>query len=333
MPATSSVKIENNDSKIWHRDRVILDLTDAMYQDHDLLVDLNGEGPCATSLGLYAMLDNLCDRYRYSKNRIRIYTCNLIEKHDEYIIVPCAPTKHIDKLQNMLGQESIPIKNIDSTTKYFGNFIGHSSRARLAIASYLYSNHRDKCFQTFHTTPTNEKHREFIGLEDMWLNNYKITHIENAVDFLKQTPMKYDPVDDGPILHMKMYGILGAYSDVFLDMVCNTYISGRTFYMDEKLWRPIITKTPFLIHGPRNFIKNLRQLGFKTFDRWWDEGFSEDPPDYQVQEIIDILDNIAAWDLTTMSRIYNEMKPVLDHNYKTFMNLTAQDFKQAFEYV
>lgn len=326
MPTTSSVKIENNDSKIWHRDRVILDLTNAMYQDHDLLVYLNNEGPCATSLGLYAMLDNLCDRYQYSKNRIKIYTCNLIEKHNEYIIVPIAPTKHIDELQNMLMQESIPIKNIDSTIKHFGNFIGHSSRARLAIASYLYSNYRDKCFQTFHTTPTNEKHREFIGLEDMWLNNYKITHIDNAVDFLKQTPMKYDPVDDGPILHMKMYGILGAYSDVFLDIVCNTYINGRTFYMDEKLWRPIITRTPFIVHGPRNFIKNLQELGFQTFNRWWDEGYSEDPPDCQAFAIIEIIDKLAKYSIDDLSVMYQEMQPILDHNLRIFKKLNFQSF-------
>lgn len=326
MSETSVVTIENNESKIWHLDRVVLDLADAMRQNRDLLVSLNSEGPCANSLGLYQLLDNLCDRYAYSKNRVTIHTCNLLEHHDNYRIEIFAPYKHIIDLQEMLSQSLIIDKNACAETKHFGHFIGHSSRARLTIASYLYSNHRDKCFQTFHTVPTDQKHREFMGLEDMWLNNYDVRFIDNAVSFLKQTPMKYDLVNDGPILHMKMYGILGAYSDVFLDIVCNTYINGRTFYMDEKLWRPIITKTPFLVHGPRNFIKNLRELGFQTFDCWWDEGYSEDPPDVQVFAILDIIDRLAQYSLSDLTTMYQDMQPVLQHNLEVFKKLSIRSF-------
>jgi hypothetical protein len=226
----------------------------------------------------------------------------------------------------MLMQQLIPAKQIDSTTKHFGHFIGHSSRARLALGAYLYSNHKEKCCQTFHTTPTDEKHREFIGLEDMWLNNYETQHIDRAVNFLKNTPMTYDPVDSGPILHMKVYGILSAYKNVFLDVVCNPYFNGRSFCLDEKLWRPIITKTPFLIHGPRNFIKNLRRLGFQTFDRWWDEGYSEDPPDCQVFAMLEIIDTLAQYSISDLSLLYQEMQPVLDHNVNVFQKLHTESF-------
>jgi hypothetical protein len=230
----------------------------------------------------------------------------------------------------MLIDQPIPLKSINTQTKHFGHFIGHSSRARLAIASWLYKNYQTKTFQTFHTSPKNELHKEFIGLEDMWLNNYNDQYIDNAVEFLKHTPLTYDPVGTSSILHMKMYGIMGAYTNIFLDIVCNTYISGNTFYMDEKLWRPIITRTPFIVHGPVNFIKNLRQLGFKTFDQWWDEGYSEDPPDVQVVEIIKIIDQIAQWDQARISNTYNQMKSVLDHNYQTFMKLTTAEFSKIF---
>jgi len=332
MHSTSAIKIENNDCKLWHRDQIIIDLMQAIQQNNDIIIDLNNEGPCAKALGLYQLIDKLCDQTGYDSSRIVIKTCNLIEHSNQYRIAIAPPIKHISELQKMLADGQVPLKTIDADTKHFGHFIGHSSRARLAIASWLYKNYQTKTLQTFHTNPSNELHKEFIGLEEQWLNNYQEQYIDNSVEFLKHTPLTYDSVDAGPILHMKMYGIMGAYSNIFVDIVCNTYITGNTFYMDEKLWRPIITQTPFIVHGPVNFIKNLRQLGFKTFDQWWDEGFSEDPPDAQVVEIIKIIDDIAQWDLTRINTTYDQMKSVLDHNYKRFMELTDKEFDKKFLY-
>jgi hypothetical protein len=131
----------------------------------------------------------------------------------------------------------------------------------------------------------------------------------------------------------KVYDILDYYDSIFVDIVNQTYFTGNTFFLDDKFWRSVVTKTPFIVQGPQHFLSNLKQLGFKTFDHWWDEGYSEDPPDYQLQEIIKVVDTIAQWDTDKLRTTYNEMKPVLDHNYTTFMNLTAQDFKRAFNYV
>lgn len=304
----------------------------AIQQNNDIVIDLNNEGPCAEALGVYQLINKLCDQTGYDPSRIIIKTCNLIEHSNQFRISITPPTKHISELQKMLTDGQVPFKMITAGIKHFGHFIGHSSRARLAIASWLYKNHRAKTLQTFHTTPGNEFHKEFIGLEDQWLNNYQEQYINNSIEFLKHAPLVYDPIGPGPILNMKMYGIIGAYSNIFVDIVCNTYITGNTFYIDEKLWRPIITRTPFIVHGPVNFIKNLRQLGFKTFDQWWDEGFSEDPPDVQVVEIIKIIDKIAQWDLNCINTVYDQMKSVLDHNYNRFMELNDKEFNKRFLY-
>jgi len=303
----------------------------AIQKNNDIVVDLHIEGPCAEALGLYQLLDHLCELNDYDSTRITIRTCNLLEHSDTYHIVITPPTKHIKNLQKMLADVQVQLKTISADTKHFGHFIGHSSRARLAIASWLYKNYQTKTLQTFHTTPSNELHKEFIGLEDQWLNNYKEQYIDNAFEFLKHTPLTYDPIGPGPILHMKMYGIIGAYSDIFVDIVCNTYITGNTFYIDEKLWRPIITRTPFIVHGPVNFIKNLRQLGFKTFDRWWDEGYSEDPPDYQLDNIINIIDQLAQKSTAELGQMYEEMKPILDYNYNLFLQLNRSFFMKDYQ--
>lgn len=331
MHSAFNITIENNDCKIWHKDDVILNLLQAIQQNRNVTIKLNAEGPCAESLGLYQLLDKICNQYNYDKNRIVIHTCNLLERSSVYRIVKVAPTKHISSLQKMAANGALPTKTVASDIKHFGHFIGHSSRARLAIAAWLFKHHKDKSFQTFHTVPTNELHREFVGLEDLWMNNYGAQHVDNAVEFLKQTPLTFDRTDARPILDMAMYGILDAYPKIFVEIVNNTYITGNTFYLDEKLWRPIITKTPFIVHGPRNFIKNLRLLGFKTFDQWWDEGYSEDQPDYQVNEIIKNIDQLASLSADQLADIYADMQPVLDHNYEVFLSLTSHSFFKEYQ--
>jgi len=331
MYSKSTVTIKNNDCKIWERDRVILDLVQAMYRGDNLIVSLNREGVCANSLGIYTLLDDLCQRTGYDSNKITIETCNLLEKHDRYSIFIRPPDKHISTLQSNCQLNPTEQKKIDSNTKHFGHFIGHSSRGRLAIASWLYKNHKEKSLQTFHTVPTDPLHSEFVGLEDMWFYGYEKQHIDNAVEFLRVTPLVYDPVDPGPIIEMKMYGIQSAYKNIFVDIVCNTYITGRTFYMDEKLWRPIITKTPFIVHGPQNFIKNLHRLGFKTFSDWWDEGYSEDDPDWSVGLILQIINSLADKSTDKLATMYQEMESVLNHNYNLFMELTPDHFFQDYQ--
>lgn len=332
MRSTYSIIIENNDCKIWHRDQVLLDLITIASTGKDISISLNNEGPCADSLGLYAILDDICSRTGLNKNKITIDTCNLLEKHNEYKINILPPTKNIFGLQRQINKNLLQVKNVNNIKKYFGHFTGHSSRHRLAIGSWLFTKHKNKTTQTFHSTPTHELHREFLGLEDLWFNNYGLEHIDCAVEFLKHVPLTYDPVDEGPILHMKMYGILSAYADIFLDIVCNTYITGNTFYVDEKIWRPIITKTPFIAHGPKNFIKNFRKLGFKTFDQWWDEGFSEDNADDQTRAIINVIEQISKYSVIELQEIYHSMKPVLDYNYDLFKSINPSFFNRDFEY-
>jgi hypothetical protein len=309
---------------------VLLDLIQAAMEKDYIEVILNAEGPCAESLGLYKILDDICDRTGFSKHKITISTCNLLEKHNDYIVKINPPYKHVPELQQLIGNNSISTKNVNNIDKHFGHFVGHSSRHRLVIASWLFKHHQDKVSQTFHSTITHELHREFIGLEDLWFHGYEAEHIDNAIELFKCVPLRYDSVDDGPILHMKMYGILGAYSNIFLDIVCNTYLIGSTFYMDEKIWRPIITKTPFIVHGPRNFIKNFRKMGFQTFDQWWDEGYSEDHADCQTRAILNIIDQLSKYSVKDIKNLYREMQPVLDHNYEIFMSMDQSIFQKDF---
>ena len=85
-------------------------------------------------------------------------------------------------------------------------------------------------------------------------------------------------------------------------------------------------KTPFIVQGPQNFVKHFKNLGFKTFDNWWSEGYSEDDTDYQLTGILDIVDTLSALTVTQLESIYAEMVPVLEHNYQLMLEIPDTDF-------
>lgn len=322
MNEQSTIVVESSDSKIWHLQNTIIDIMYAMVSNNDIVVDMNNEGPCAESLELYDLLDQLCDKVGYDRSRITIKTCNLLETHNTYNINIFSPNNQLNRLQEELKEANKQFKQITNSTKHFGNFIGHGNRLRLILGSYLYTNFKEKTLQTYHTKTDKSYHREFIALEDVLFYKFKYEYFDNSCNFLQNTPLTLDDINTYPIVDLKIYDIMDAYRDIFVDIVCQTYFTGNTFYLDEKIWRPIISKTPFMVQGSRNSIKHLKSLGFKTFSKWWDEGYSEDPPDVQVQGIIENINFLSKFTTDQLNDMYNEMKLVLNHNYDVFMSLT-----------
>jgi len=327
------IVVKTSDCKVWQQQQIILDLIKASKIHDNICINLNSEGPCAKSLGLYALLDDICSKFAITPSRIIIYTCNQLETHDQYKIIRSAPIKGISELQKKLKQSPPKYKTIDKNTKHFGSFVGHGNRMRLAVSSYLYCKHKDKTLQSYHTDVKNAYFDQFIGLEELMFYDYDAEQVDTAFNFLKVTPLKLDEIVSYPILHEdKVYDILDYYPQIFVDIVNQTYMTGNTFYLDDKFWRSIITKTPFIVQGSQNFLLNLKRLGFKTFDCWWDEGYSQDPPDYQVKLIIENLQMISTWDTQKLLKVYEEMKPTLDHNYEIFMSLNQSAFNKVFNH-
>lgn len=320
----SKINIANNDAYIIDAVGVSIALAKTMSADQDIQIVLNGEGPCARSLGLYAMLDQLCEAFNYDAHRIEIVTCNLLEQHDRYRVTRTAQTKYLYSSQRTAGKHDT--KKL-SNLRHFAHFVGHGNRFRLELASYLYQYHGDKTLQSYHFTKGADYHRPFVAIDELIHADVKWNRIQAAIELLKSAPLQLDIVESMPILDPVTLNIASLYPNFFLELVSVTYFSGSTFYLDEKIWRPMMMKTPFMIQGPQNYILNLRRLGFKTFDQWWDEGYSQDPCDCQVPAMIENIRRLAELDNQQLHRMLEEMQPVLDHNYERFLSLGQQDLK------
>ena len=95
----------------------------------------------------------------------------------------------------------------------------------------------------------------------------------------------------------------------------NSIFKEVNFFLTEKTEKCFTVGIPFIIFSTPNYLKRLRELGFKTFDKWWDESYdSIENPEDRFKAIEKIVEEIASWEEERVNRVYSEMESVLKYN-------------------
>jgi hypothetical protein len=324
------IKLPNIDGKIWNLEQHLIDIVDCVINQRRLHINLNGEGPDADKLGLYSLLDKICNLYNYPKNQVTITTCNQLETHPEYCIDKHAPL-YINSAQQFAKQHQFQTKTFAQDFKHFGLFVGRSNWLRMWLASYLTSHHKNQTVLTFHYNPKLDFHQDHLGLDDLIKLRPDLLQDLKPMQLIESCPIIDQAVEEYPILTPAHFNIGKIYHTFFLEIVCETYSQGISFYPTEKIWRPIINRTPFIVQGPTNYISNLHRIGFKTFQQWFDESHSQDIYSYQPEAICVTLNRISQYSLNELQAMYIDMQDTLEHNYQVLMSLTDKKITEIFK--
>lgn len=318
----NSLHINIGDNHLWNQEHCVTQIVYHLMKFGKVIIDLDFEGPDIKCTELKAVLDHLAD-YGIGFDQIEIHTGNVLETYNRFRVV-----KHAEWMYELdfFRKNADGINKNKKIQKHFGCFVGRSNINRLIIVSYLYANHKDKSLLSFHFRPGHDYHRVHLGLEDIiYYFGTQSLEYNNALALLANGPIELTQESIYPIVNEKTCELVKFYENIFVDVVCETCSSGDVFFLTEKFWRAVATKTPFILQGAQHTLKRLRQLGFKTFDRWWDEGYDEDPYLYSHNEIQKSIASIAALSISDLNAMYHDMKPILDHNYIRMMELTYHD--------
>lgn len=312
----NELKIEVSDGVIWFKESAIMDMIRTS-QLGPVVFNFVAEGPCCDTLGLNHLIDSMVDKFGFDRNLYTIQTSNQLSSSNyKEIRMPFVELEHVQHRANQMLLT-------DSTLAYrFGFFVSRSNWLRLAIGSYLWKNYRNQSLMTFHYDPNFLYHTENFGLEDFLNKNW--SEVDQVLDFLKHTPLKFEEQTYPIMWNDKALDLDWAYNEIFCDVICETFFSGKTFMMTEKTMRAIINMKPFIVQGPKCYLKNLHRLGFKTFDQWWDEGYDNDPWDFKYHALKHTIDTIASQPQQVIRQWYNEMMPTLTHNRNVLLSLTNQ---------
>jgi len=109
------------------------------------------------------------------------------------------------------------------------------------------------------------------------------------------------------------------YEETFVSIVSETIIDNNSVFLSEKIWKPIMLGHPFMIVGSNNMLEKLKEFGYKTFDRWFDETYDIAANLKEKNNII--LNNLKKYENMSIEELKNirkEMHEVCLHNKKVF---------------
>jgi len=111
------------------------------------------------------------------------------------------------------------------------------------------------------------------------------------------------------------------FNHTAFNLISETNDNNHDVFITEKLWKPIIAQQIFVVHGNFEYLKKLKEMGFRTFDSVFDESYdSELDPDKRIEKIVSLCRYLRTMD---KSKIYRETESIRQHNYNRFFDNTA----------
>ena len=265
-------------------------------------------------------------------------------KQDGFKIITALPWESYDNF--ITG--NFKIKELEEETKK--NYLWHGQQSWFwfymvikHIKNNLSFDHSNKKYDFLYLNKQPRSHRVKLYkklIENKVLNNslYSFTDHEN--------PVKLDSRYELPwIASEQRYPIYGFDQDIYekpynetgCSIVSETNDNDTDVFMTEKIWKPIIAGQIFIVHGNYQYLKKLRELGFKTFESVFDESYDDiQDPDKRIDALAELIQKLKVSD---WNKIYKQTEEIREHNRKTFWtksylsNLVNKELLRWFEFV
>jgi hypothetical protein len=223
----------------------------------------------------------------------------------------------LDNNINAVQSEQEFLENIDKPKKDFLLLTRHWKKHRIFLLNKLHRLGLENNLVSWEKSYYNEK-----IIEDLLKNdpNYEFAKI------LKEKS-NYVDVDD-------LINVLGInnenkkiYTDTFLSIVAETifYKEDLNFpsgYLSEKIWKPIGHLQPFILAGPANSLKYIKErYGFKTFHPLIDETYDlEYDDDLRLRMIENEMEKFSKKSLNDKIEFMKQTKDICLFNRNLFLN-------------
>ncbi len=150
-------------------------------------------------------------------------------------------------------------------------------------------------------------------------------------EFVKLLPMTFDNTDLQ--VNQARSFIEEDFSESYVSVVTETDTRLDNIFMTEKTFKPIVAMHPFFVLASIGFLKELRNLGYQTFPRWFDESYDEEPNMHKRIEIITRqLKELSQKNEDELQDMLIQMLPTLKHNIDIFLKRSkSKEFQKTLE--
>ena len=231
--------------------------------------------------------------------------------------------------------DELNLNNPFKTKKlYFDCLFGHPSVLRKSFYEKLCKNELDKSsFVSTYNWPDipnsisyPKKFLEVIKSQHPTMNFIQHPDYENRVIFVNLNhTIKTFKLDETQLSFSQMLDVdiynHAAYSVIFETTITNMYLP--SFFITEKICKPILAKRLFLVYGNKNYLSYLRSLGFKTFDGIINESY--DSKNAQIEREDLIIEEMKKLTKIEQTEIYSKIRPIVEHNYNHLLMLLNEE--------
>ena len=291
------IPIKTNGDDWNNRDEVI----DQLYRlspTQSVEFDLRHEGISLKASGIIDVVDQWITNTNRLPSTICFNTPNVLEKINYQFKSQEEPLPRFFKYFDYFVD---PIKLIRES-KLFGMFLGRFTSNRNIIALDILKNFNE-------VTLISRMHALKLEGNAWW---HPEVELINSLDN-KTVQQQYNPNEN------TNQSLLKFYNQFQIEIVTETVTRGDSFFPTEKTTRPIMGSKPFLAFAPPNYLKNIRNLGFKTFDLLWSEEYDalEGLDRWRVMRVIMHNISINGYDIDTAQTL-------VDYNYNHLQQIIKQ---------
>ena len=251
-------------------------------------------------------INNLCQKYEFSKEDVIVITANLIQfSNNKFTIINYDYFGNHINFLSVSKLDSIKVKSFEKEYEKFinNNFVFH----------FLCFNGipRENRLLMFNELVTNEK-----------LKNKSITTLRGVDKNYYYDVPSWDNQKIGGGARLN----IDAHLKCFLNIVTETLYDNESLFISEKTYKPIYLCQPFIVFGNPFTLNKLHELGYKTFDKWWDESYdSELDLKRRFDKIVKVIEQLSELNVEELAKLKNEMEEILIHNYLNFFKADGME--------
>jgi hypothetical protein len=252
-----------------------------------LILDLRSEGPSIRALGITDVINTWLTSHRLLPKNVQLLRWSNPVEFVPYQRINCNNLSHFfSMVQNYWKHPDPTLEQQLQYQQLFGIFIGRLTISRATVLYKLLQGQGSIREQVFPSLMKNM-------VPPPWNNsNQDCYYLDNLADWLpsdEHTKM-FDWYDKNPVASVdskttrdqhittESYvdtntSLLQHYQKFAVEIVCETFTQGNTFFSTEKTIRPLMAAKPIMVYGPQYYLARLRGMGFRTYHDIWDESY------------------------------------------------------------
>lgn len=157
------------------------------------------------------------------------------------------------------------------------------------------------------------------------IERYNLEHLSSAAERIaNKTPIEIDMnlTTNNPACNI----VEDHYRKTFISLIPETHYDDGILFRSEKIWKTLAVGHPFIVFSCSGFLKSLKELGFKTFDKWIDESYDNEPDWIKRSDMVtDEVNRLSTFSIDQMHGMRREMESAVLHNKQLCKSIYLRD--------